>query len=385
MNLLIISHTPHYAHSGQMVGWGPTIREIDHLASLFDEVVHLAPHHHGSPPGSALPYTQENIRLVPVKPAGGNRFLDKLGTLARMPEWLSVMKDEISRADVLHVRCPAGISLVGLIALRLWGNHKPSWVKYAGNWQPTKDPLTYRIQRYCLKKNLHGGVVTVNGRWPGQPGHIFSFINPSFSSAAYQKASIIGKIKSLGEDIQILFVGRVEREKGVGRVISIARALKASGLKFLLTIIGDGPERENFESLVGEFGLVDHVKFTGWLAKDLVNSYYKDAHFILHPSTASEGWPKVLSEAMAHGVVPIASAIASIPEILEGASAGLALPPGDTDAYVDAIMKYTQEPAAWKRASLNGIEAAGDFTYQAYLAAVKNMFQAHFNLDLNHE
>ncbi|MEJ7712203.1 MAG: hypothetical protein WKF84_20655 [Pyrinomonadaceae bacterium] len=38
MKLLIVSHTPHYWRSGELVGWGPTIREIDQLASLFKQV-----------------------------------------------------------------------------------------------------------------------------------------------------------------------------------------------------------------------------------------------------------------------------------------------------------------------------------------------------------
>ena len=38
MKLTIISHTEHYKLSdGTLVGWGPTITEINHLAEIFDE------------------------------------------------------------------------------------------------------------------------------------------------------------------------------------------------------------------------------------------------------------------------------------------------------------------------------------------------------------
>ena len=57
MRLLIVSHTPHYRAAGQLVGWGPTVRELDHLVELFDEVVHIAPVYDGQAPGSALAYT----------------------------------------------------------------------------------------------------------------------------------------------------------------------------------------------------------------------------------------------------------------------------------------------------------------------------------------
>ena len=41
MKLLIISHTEHYRNSlGAIVGWGPTLTEINFLATVFDEIYH---------------------------------------------------------------------------------------------------------------------------------------------------------------------------------------------------------------------------------------------------------------------------------------------------------------------------------------------------------
>ena len=57
MKLLIVSHTPHYQKGNAIVGWGPTIREIDYLAQVFDRVVHVAPLHPEAAPASSLPYT----------------------------------------------------------------------------------------------------------------------------------------------------------------------------------------------------------------------------------------------------------------------------------------------------------------------------------------
>ena len=72
MKLLIVSHTPHYRHHATIKGWGPTVREIDYLAEIFDEIVHIAPLHPGPVPPNALAYASKRIRLRPVKPAGGN-------------------------------------------------------------------------------------------------------------------------------------------------------------------------------------------------------------------------------------------------------------------------------------------------------------------------
>src|SRR6266498_2960992 len=56
MNLLIISGMPHYMRNGQVVGWGPTALEIDHLATVTDTIRHIAPLYPGAPPLSAIPY-----------------------------------------------------------------------------------------------------------------------------------------------------------------------------------------------------------------------------------------------------------------------------------------------------------------------------------------
>src|SRR5829696_3827269 len=102
MRLLIISHTEHYRSGSMIVGLGSTIREIDHLSSLFDEVVHLAPLHSVSAPASALPYQSHNVRFRAVQPSGGDHLWDKLNILWHLPEYIRAMLDELCAADFVH-------------------------------------------------------------------------------------------------------------------------------------------------------------------------------------------------------------------------------------------------------------------------------------------
>ncbi len=383
MKLLIISHTAHYEVKGQVMGWGPTIREIDHLATLFSQVEHLAPLHSGPAPDSVLPYTQNNIRFKAVQPAGGESFWAKMGVLWHIPQWLYKLRKALRKTEVIHVRCPAGISLIALLAVRLWGRGKPCWVKYAGNWQPEGyEPWSYWLQRSLLLRNIHHGVVTINGNWEKQPAHIFSFINPSMTLKEYDNANKSAQFKFMNKPVELLFVGRIEHAKGVGRLLEIASVLKEMKLLFNMTIIGNSPEKTAFEDFVKSQGLEDSVHFTGWLPISKVMSYYKQAHLFVLPSSASEGWPKVLSEAMAHGVVPIASTISSIPQTLALFDAGKAIPSEQVANYAAAIREYVEDPAVWKSESDNSTQAGVRYTYQAYLDDVKNMFQEAWQIDL---
>ena len=78
MRLTIISHTPHYFDSsGEILGWGPTVREINYLSEYFLEIVHLAPLHNEKAPNSSIPYNI-NVKFVHLKPSGGKSFYSKL-------------------------------------------------------------------------------------------------------------------------------------------------------------------------------------------------------------------------------------------------------------------------------------------------------------------
>ena len=61
MKLLIISHTPHYMNGTQLKGWGATVREIDYLAELFDEIIHIAPLYTGKPPKARWRMIRQSI------------------------------------------------------------------------------------------------------------------------------------------------------------------------------------------------------------------------------------------------------------------------------------------------------------------------------------
>lgn len=364
--LLVISHTPHYQQNGQIVGWGPTVQEIDYLARAFGPVVHLAPLYSDSAPVSSLPYTSGQVRLQPLPVAGGPGITNKLEILRVFPIYARAIRQALGEADVVQVRCPCNI---GLVACPLVGRDKRviRWGKYAGNWRAIQgQPWSYRVQRGFLAQGWLNGPVTINGAWPGQPAHVHSFYNPSLTGQEVQEAAAITASKTLSNPIQLLFVGRTERAKGLGLVIQMVAQLKQKGYAVWLDIIGDGPERSRFEVLVNELAVEDNVQFHGWLARPQLKPFYIKAHMLLLPSY-SEGWPKVLSEGMAFGVVPIASAVSSIPETLRETGAGLSFPPLEINAFVSAVEMLIQNPEMWQEMANKGRAAAPAFTFETYV------------------
>jgi glycosyltransferase involved in cell wall biosynthesis len=369
--LLVVSHTAHYIRDGEPVGWGATVRELDHLAKEFERVRHIAFLHPGPGPASALAYRSSRIELVAVPPSGGSGVRAKMGILAALPTYLPTLLAQLRWADAVHVRAPASISLLAVLLLSLVRRPRTRWVKYAGNWKRYPgEPRSYALQRWWLGHGWHRGITSVNGRWPDQPAHVVSFLNPCLSTEELLHAREVARNKTLDPPVRLLFVGRLEEAKGVGRCIEILHALRGRGVDARLDLVGDGPERRRFETLASAPGLEGRVRFLGWLPRSAIDPLYAAAHFLLLPSTCSEGWPKVLSEAMAFGAVPLAGAVSSIPQYLEEFQAGASLAPEDVHGFADAIGAYVREPDRWATHARNAARAAERFTYDRYLDAV---------------
>lgn len=376
MRLLIISHMPHHLRNGEVVGWGPTVRELDQLATRFDEVRHIACLHPGEAPGSALPYTARNVELVPVPPSGAPGFLGKLDVLRTSPKYISTILRELPNADMVHVRAPAHIALMAMVLLSARRKPVPRWFKYAGNWKPrARESPSYTFQRWWLARGWHHGEVTVNGRWPAQPPWIRTFFNPSLNRSDVERGARTAKNKAVTSPLRILYVGRVEKEKGTGRALRIVAELARRGHDVRLDVIGDGPDSDQFVRLTTELGVGDLVCFKGWLPPADVHVAYEATHVMLLPSSASEGWPKVLSEGMAYGAVPVAGAVSSIPQYIGELQTGAALEPDDIDGFVRAIERYVLEPAAWAAESSRAVAATHLFTFDHYLESVDELLR----------
>jgi glycosyltransferase involved in cell wall biosynthesis len=376
VNIVIVSHTPHYRRDdGRIVGWGPTIRELDQLATRFDRVRHVACLYDEPAPASALPYTAKNLELVPVRPAGGEGLRGKLDALLASAGYARTILAELADADVLHIRGPANIAMIAMLVSALRRSPARRWIKYAGNWRPDGDEArSYTLQRWWLSKPWHRARVTVNGDWPDQPGWVTPFYNPSLSEADLAEGRRAAAEKPLPPPLRLLFVGRVETAKGAGRALDIVAELGRRGIEVHLDLVGDGPERADFERRARELGIAARVIFHGWMARTELGALYARAHVMLLPTTASEGWPKVLSEGMAYGAVPVAGAVSAIGQYLERFGTGRALPAEDVAGFVETIEALARDPEAWKKQSANAVAAADYFTYRYYLGAVERLF-----------
>jgi glycosyltransferase involved in cell wall biosynthesis len=379
MKLLAISHTPHYIQGSQITGFGPTVREIDFLSDLFDEVVHVAPLHREQPPRSAIPYESPIVRVRPVAATGGAGIPAKLRILHKFPSYAKAIAEELETADVVHVRCPSNIGLLASVMLACSSRPFSRWIKYAGNWRPSaSEAWSYSFQRWWLRKRWHGAVVTVNGTWSGDPHHVRPFLNPCLTLQEWEEARRKSCSKELSLPINLLYVGRLEQKKGIERAVEITAAVQRSGLRVSLDVVGDGPMRAQTETLARKATHEGSVRFHGWLPRSELGGIYARAHILVLPTNSSEGWPKVLSEGMAYGVVPLAGAVSCIPQLLREYKTGRSHPAEHLNAFVADVSSYAANPDVWRTESRSASAVAEHFTYTKHLERVAAL------LNLNH-
>jgi hypothetical protein len=372
MKLAVISHLEHYrdAAGGVLCAWPAAVREIDALASLCGEVVHLACLHPGPPPPQATRYRASNVRLAFVPPAGGPGARGKLGALAAMPERMRAVERAWGEADAALVRCPSNVA-AGALALRTLGRGpRRVWVKYTGEWGGRPgEPPSYRLQRAWLRAGLAGTTVTYNGDEEAESGAV-ALCNPSLSLAEVRAAALRSAVKRPGPPWRFLSVGRLAPDKGLSFAVWTVGALAERGFDVSLDVAGDGPERARLEALARSLRAA--VRFHGWLDDERMRGLYREAHWLVAPSR-TEGWSRAWSEAAAWRVALAVAAVGSAPQTLERARAGLVLDSADPHAWARRLAERMTAPGGWDELADRGPSLAERFSIERYLEGARTI------------
>jgi glycosyltransferase involved in cell wall biosynthesis len=368
MKLLIISHTRHYKNeNGTIVGWGPTINELNNIIDEFDEIIHVAMLHSEVPPKSSLPYVSSKIKFVALPALGGKTIFSKLKMIFLAPKIIHIVSREIKSSDIFQLRTPTGIG-VFLIPYLTWFVNTKGWYKYAGNWNQENPPLGYRFQRWMLKNQKRK--VTINGTWKNQPEHCITFENPCLTLQDFENGKQIITKKNYKAPWSFCFVGRLEKAKGVERIIKAFSALTEDEKDKIsqVDLVGDGAEIDYFKEIALKSGV--KINFHGFLPRNDVFDLYKKTPFFLLPSD-SEGFPKVIAEAMNFGCIPIVSDVSSIGQYINKTN-GYLLSPITSEKLIESltIIINERESNLQEKAKL-GTKVSIKFTFDNYKKRIK--------------
>ncbi len=137
----------------------------------------------------------------------------------------------------------------------------------------------------------------------------------------------------------VMTIARLEKVKGINYLIeAAARSELQRRSNLLISVIGDGSERKNLESLAKKLNLKDRVKFLGEIPNEMIPEYLSAADCFVLPSL-KEGFGIAVLEAQAAGVPVIGTRVGGILDLIEDGKTGLLVAPANPQAIAEAINK----------------------------------------------
>jgi len=149
-------------------------------------------------------------------------------------------------------------------------------------------------------------------------------------------------------DFAILFVGSIERDKGIYELINSFISLSAKYTHLHLILVGDGPDRQAVQNILTSGGTNRNVHVLGKRSHQEVFQWLKASDLFVLP-TYNEGLPNALLEAMACGLPVIATKVGGIPEVVKDGENGILIEAKDVNVLYQAINKILTNTDAAKK------------------------------------
>ncbi len=173
---------------------------------------------------------------------------------------------------------------------------------------------------------------------------------------------------------EVLFAGRIAKDKGVGLLLEAAAQLAAAGRDDItITLCGEGPALDGLRARATEMGLAGRFTCLGFCERDELAAAYGRAHVVVAPTTTAfvEGFNKVVLEGVLSGRPVITSS--TCPALSDVAEAVLEVAPDDAVAYRRAFEALCDDRQLYeaKRAAAVSIAATFDTDDRSWQATLR--------------
>lgn len=159
--------------------------------------------------------------------------------------------------------------------------------------------------------------------------------------------------------LRLIYIGALNHsQKGILHLPEILREVIDSGCEVHVDVIGGGPDEVTLARELSQTNLLPFVTLHGALANEATLVLLNQAHVLLMPSYY-EGLPIVLLEALAAGVVPIASNLAGCTDFaVDNGDSGILIAPGDESGFAEAVKNVCSDRLRLREMSRNAWQTA---------------------------
>ncbi|GGJ63954.1 glycosyltransferase involved in cell wall biosynthesis [Anoxybacillus voinovskiensis] len=254
--------------------------------------------------------------------------------------------------DILHAHYVSSYGFVGALA-----NYHPFYVSVWGRdiYQfPQQHAINRTIVEFTLKKadvicSTSHVMAVETKKYTNKPVEVTPFgVDLSiFRPMERQKKDTvtIGTVKALSD------------KYGIADLIKAFAMIHQQYPNTNLLIVGDGPQRQEYEQLVETLGICHVTTFTGRVPNTEVPNYINQMDIFAVPSTEdSESFGVAAVEAMACGVPVVVSNVGGLPEVVKKDITGLIVPKENPEALAAAFQKLLGDTDLRHRMGRNGIQ-----------------------------
>lgn len=184
----------------------------------------------------------------------------------------------------------------------------------------------------------------------------------------------IGSIQPSVHKCDIIFVGRLIREKNVDLLIEAMVQVKRSMPDVKCHIMGDGPEKERLAGLVADKGLSDNIRFLGFLEHDEVMARMKSCKVLALPSVR-EGFGMVVIESFACSlpVVTVLHSRNAASELVDEHT-GLVIKP-DAFELAEAIRLLINDTSVREEKSISALNRSQDYDWDSIVRKLMVIYE----------
>ena len=185
----------------------------------------------------------------------------------------------------------------------------------------------------------------------------------------------LAPIRHLRDDnLNILFVGRLEKRKGLGDLLRAYRAMKSRVPQARLIIVGDGPLRGRVESYVARYRL-PNVVLAGYVPKSVKPRYYNSADIFCAPATGAESFGIVLLEALASGLPVVATEVPGYMSVLEPGRDSITVQPKNWRELAASLVILARDAELRRRLADYGRQKASRYSWELVASEVVEVYQ----------
>ena len=371
MRLLVISSAPFIKKEDGFYAYSPYVKELEVWRKNVDEIVFACPfwENDRSLLVSKIPFKIDSY--YKLKEFDFLKFLNVIKAFPVMIINCIILFKCIKKSDAIHLRCPGNMALLACFIQILFPSKMKS-AKYAGNWDAnSKQPLSYRIQKWFLSNSFltHNIKVLIYGEWKNQSKNIKPFFTATYFESEIEEV----QPRSLKGIIKFLFVGTLSKGKQPLYAVKLIEKLKQLGYNVQLSFYGEGNEKDCLIDYISKNDLESFIFLMGNADRDSLKTLYKTAHFVLLPSK-SEGWPKVVAEAMFWGCLPIATKISCVPNMLDHGKRGILLEE-DLETDVQLIQENILNQEEYNNKLFKAISWSRNYTIDKFEVEIKQIIQ----------